>query len=167
MIVRLAFAVMAHVDADLLVIDEALAVGDAVFTQKCMRFIQRYRKENSLLFVSHDISAIQNLCDKAILLENGQVIKAGEPKSVIKEYTRRIQRKLEVKEDSERKTSYIVVTLMLIKHFWYYAKHIYQIKVHIQQILDIEQMKYFSIIVTLNQCMVLNKNFLLQKITVH
>ena len=93
MIVRLAFAVMVHVNADLLVIDEALAVGDAIFTQKCMRFIQRYRKEYSLLFVSHDISAVLNLCDRAILLDNGYIVKEGDPKGVVEEYTKRIQAK--------------------------------------------------------------------------
>ena len=57
MFVRLAFAVIAQVDADILGIDEALAVGDAVFTQKCMRFIRGFQKQGTLLFVSHDISA--------------------------------------------------------------------------------------------------------------
>ena len=56
MLVRLAFAVIAHVDADILVIDEALAVGDAVFTQKCMRFLRRFMEKGTILFVSHDIS---------------------------------------------------------------------------------------------------------------
>ena len=73
MIVRLAFSVIAHVDADILVIDEALAVGDSYFTQKCMRFIQRFKEKGALLFVSHDIRAIANLCNKALVLD--QVIR--------------------------------------------------------------------------------------------
>ncbi|MFT4797845.1 MAG: lipopolysaccharide transport system ATP-binding protein, partial [Candidatus Azotimanducaceae bacterium] len=59
MAVRLAFSVIAHVDADILVIDEALAVGDAIFTQKCMRFIESFQSQGTLLFVSHDTSAVQ------------------------------------------------------------------------------------------------------------
>lgn len=71
MYVRLAFAVIAHADANLLVIDEALAVGDAYFTQKCMRFLRKFKENNTLIFVSHDSSAITNLCDNAIWLDKG------------------------------------------------------------------------------------------------
>ena len=94
MIVRLAFAVMTNVDADILIIDEALAVGDSLFTQKCMRYIQRVRRDKALLFVSHDASTILSLCDKAILLNEGKVKKAGSAKEVIEEYTRDIQKEL-------------------------------------------------------------------------
>ena len=83
MYVRLAFAVIAHVDADILVVDEALAVGDAYFTQKCMRFINRFKTQGgTLFFVSHDTNAILNLCKKAILLNSGLVSEIGEPKKV-------------------------------------------------------------------------------------
>ncbi|WP_320535190.1 ABC transporter ATP-binding protein [Robbsia andropogonis] len=87
MLVRLAFAVIAHVDADILVVDEALAVGDAVFTQKCMRFIREFQKRGTLLFVSHDISAVQNLCKSAIWLSKGQMVKIGTSKEVAEAYT--------------------------------------------------------------------------------
>jgi len=86
MMVRLAFAVISHVDADILVVDEALAVGDAFFTQKCMRFFRGFMKEGTVLFVSHDTGAVVNLCNKAILLRNGQVAKSGIPKQVIEHY---------------------------------------------------------------------------------
>lgn len=87
MIVRLAFAVIAHVDADILVVDEALAVGDAFFTQKCMRFIRHFQSNGgTLLFVSHDTGAVVNLCSKAILLQQGLVIKEGTPKEVSEHY---------------------------------------------------------------------------------
>jgi lipopolysaccharide transport system ATP-binding protein len=86
MAVRLAFSVIAHVDAEILVVDEALAVGDAYFTQKCMRFIRRHREENCLLFVSHDASAVLSLCDKAIMLKQGRMQRVGSPKSIITEY---------------------------------------------------------------------------------
>jgi lipopolysaccharide transport system ATP-binding protein len=82
MMVRLAFAVIAHVDADILVIDEALAVGDAFFTQKCMRFLRNFMKTGTVLFVSHDTGSIRNLCNYAIWLEKGQVIQEGAPKEV-------------------------------------------------------------------------------------
>ncbi len=73
MYVRLAFSIIAHVDADILVVDEALAVGDAIFTQKCMRFIREFKKNGTLIFVSHDTSAVQNLCDSGIWLKNGKI----------------------------------------------------------------------------------------------
>lgn len=86
MMVRLAFAVVAHVDADLLVIDEALAVGDAVFTQKCMRFIRSYQERGTLLFVSHDMSSVVNLCSRALWLDAGGVRQMGDAKSVSQAY---------------------------------------------------------------------------------
>ena len=91
MIVRLAFSVIVNVDADILIIDEALAVGDAFFRQKCMRFLRRFKKNGSLLFVSHDASAIMSICDRAILLEKGKIKIEGSPKRVIEEYTKNIQ----------------------------------------------------------------------------
>lgn len=86
MMVRLAFAVIAHVDADILVVDEALAVGDAFFTQKCMRFLRNFMKSGTVLFVSHDTGAIVNLCNKAIFLNRGQVVEISTPKEVIELY---------------------------------------------------------------------------------
>jgi lipopolysaccharide transport system ATP-binding protein len=86
MYVRLAFAVIAHVDADILVIDEALAVGDAVFTQKCMRFIRRFRESGTLLFVSHDMNSVLNLCQRAIWLDQGAVRASGASKAIAEAY---------------------------------------------------------------------------------
>jgi lipopolysaccharide transport system ATP-binding protein len=86
MFLRLAFAVAAHVDADILVIDEALAVGDILFTQKCMRFLRRFREEGTLLFVSHDIGMVTGLCDRAIWLERGEMQMSGDVKSVTHAY---------------------------------------------------------------------------------
>jgi lipopolysaccharide transport system ATP-binding protein len=71
MYVRLAFAVIAHVDADILIIDEALAVGDAVFVQKCMRFLRAFRERGTLLFVSHDTSSVISFCKSAVWLDRG------------------------------------------------------------------------------------------------
>jgi len=86
MMVRLAFAVIAHVDADILVIDEALAVGDAFFTQKCMRFLRGFMKTGTVLFVSHDTGSVRNLCTQAIWLEKGNVLQQGTPKDVCENY---------------------------------------------------------------------------------
>lgn len=86
MMVRLAFAVIAHVDADILVIDEALAVGDAFFTQKCMRFLREFMKNGTVLFVSHDTASIKSLCNYAIWIEKGEVLQEGEPKPVCEQY---------------------------------------------------------------------------------
>ena len=88
MMVRLAFAVVAHVDADILIVDEALAVGDAFFQQKCMRFIRKFKEEHTILFVSHDTGAVVNLCDRGILLDGGQVKMIGSPKEVSEQYLR-------------------------------------------------------------------------------
>jgi lipopolysaccharide transport system ATP-binding protein len=86
MYVKLAFAVIAHVDADILVVDEALAVGDAFFTQKCMRFLRSFMKTGTVLFVSHDTGSIRSLCNKAIWLEKGVVFESGSPKDVSENY---------------------------------------------------------------------------------
>jgi lipopolysaccharide transport system ATP-binding protein len=86
MYVRLAFAVIAHVDADILIIDEALAVGDALFTQKCMRYLRRFRETGTVLFVSHDSAAVTNLCQRAIWLREGKIMEQGDAKDVCEAY---------------------------------------------------------------------------------
>jgi len=86
MFVRLAFAVIAHVDADILVIDEALAVGDAFFTQKCMRFLRRFQQTGTVLFVSHDSSAVRSLCSRVIWLDRGEIRETGEARHVCTSY---------------------------------------------------------------------------------
>lgn len=98
MYVRLAFAVIAHVDADILIVDEALSVGDIFFTQKCMRFLKLFMKTGTVLFVSHDTSMIQSLCEKAIILEKGEIIKEGKAKEISEYY-------LKMQYDATQKTS--------------------------------------------------------------
>src|SRR5690625_3572476 len=90
MYVRLAFAVIVHVDADVLIIDEALAVGDALFTQKCMRFLRHFREYGTLLFVSHDTASVTSLCERAIWLEKGRLRAVGPANSICKEYNAEI-----------------------------------------------------------------------------
>jgi lipopolysaccharide transport system ATP-binding protein len=94
MMVRLAFAVIAHVDADILVIDEALAVGDAVFTQKCMRFLRGFMKNGTVLFVSHDSSSVVNLCSEAVWLNKGVVRQAGPAQDVVEGYLQFTQQEI-------------------------------------------------------------------------
>ena len=82
MLVRLAFSVMIHVDAEILLIDEVLAVGDAAFQQKCYDEFERIRASGAtVLFVTHDMSAVQRFCDRALLLEHGRAGRARRPRA--------------------------------------------------------------------------------------
>lgn len=87
MFMRLAFASAIHVDPDILIIDEALAVGDAKFQHKCFQKFIEFKKDNkTILLVSHDTQAIINLCDEALLLDNGILIDKGKPKKIVNYY---------------------------------------------------------------------------------
>jgi lipopolysaccharide transport system ATP-binding protein len=83
---RLAFAVIAHVDADILIVDEALAVGDVFFVQKCMRFIRQFQEKGTLLLVTHDTTAVQSLCQRAYWLHHGKCRGEGSAKTISEEY---------------------------------------------------------------------------------
>jgi lipopolysaccharide transport system ATP-binding protein len=103
MYVRLAFAVAAHLDSEILIVDEVLAVGDADFQNKCLRKIQDISKSGrTILFVSHTMSVLQNLCTKAIYLKNGELIEKGNIDSVINNYLS--SGKLRVEKLSDIKT---------------------------------------------------------------
>lgn len=92
MYVRLAFAVAAHIDPDVLLVDEVLAVGDISFRAKCYRRMADLRQNGTtVVLVSHDVYAIRDTCDRAILLWQGQILDAGEPDSVITTYLHRMQ----------------------------------------------------------------------------
>ena len=87
MFVRVAFAASIHVDPDILVVDEALAVGDARFQRKCLLQIEKIRTSGAaVIFVSHSLETITSLCSRAIILENGVVLADGEPKIVAEKY---------------------------------------------------------------------------------
>lgn len=87
--VRLAFAVSVCVEPDILVVDEALAVGDEAFQRKCFARIERIKEEGgTILFVNHGAQAVVQLSDKAILLDRGEVLCAGRPKFVVNQYQR-------------------------------------------------------------------------------
>lgn len=84
---RVAFAVATAFRPDILIVDEALAVGDSYFQHKCFKRIKEFREQGtSLLIVSHDAGAVQNLCDRALLLEKGALIKDGDPVEVMDLY---------------------------------------------------------------------------------
>lgn len=87
---RLAFSISTEIRPDLLIIDEALSVGDIYFQAKCQARIEAYKKQGtSFLIVSHDHSMIMNICDSAILLENGKIVCQDRPDKVIDEYSAR------------------------------------------------------------------------------
>jgi len=91
MTMRLAFSIAIHADPKCFLVDEALAVGDAYFQQKCMRKIQEFRENGgSIVFVSHDMNAVMTLCDYAILLDHGKRISYGIPRSIVDLYISRI-----------------------------------------------------------------------------
>lgn len=128
MYMRLAFAVAAHVDADVLIIDEALSVGDAFFAQKCMRFLRHFQQNGSILFVSHDTSAVLGFCDRAIWLDQGRTRAIGPAKPVVEDYLaafaegrgegeavpERERRRREGREEAGRAASFVDGRLALI-----------------------------------------------------
>jgi len=86
--VRLAFAVISHVEPSVLIVDEALSVGDAIFGQRCMRFIRQFIEKGTLLFVSHDLNAVSSLCDRAIWVDSGRVGMDAETAPILTAYTK-------------------------------------------------------------------------------
>ncbi|MTO64200.1 ATP-binding cassette domain-containing protein, partial [Turicibacter sanguinis] len=86
MFVRLAFAVAINVDPDILIIDEALSVGDIRFQQKCFRKIEEFKKKKTVIFVSHDMSTIINHCERAIWINEGELLADGDPVELSKRY---------------------------------------------------------------------------------
>lgn len=90
MFVRLAFAAAVHVDPDILIVDEALAVGDIAFQHKCMTRMREFMQRGTVLFVSHDLASITALCSEVIWLEHGRIREIGDPKTVTEHYWARM-----------------------------------------------------------------------------
>ena len=87
MLVRLAFATAIQVDAEILLIDEVLAVGDAAFQQKCFEEFFRLKREGStIVFVSHDMHSVERFCDRAMLMEQGDMTQIGDPRAIGRAY---------------------------------------------------------------------------------
>ncbi len=101
MYIRLAFAIAVAADPQILIVDEALSVGDAVFQHRCLRRIKQMQESGAtILFVSHDTHAVRALCSRAILLNGGRVISDGRPADVLKRYQRLIMSREEAYESS-------------------------------------------------------------------
>jgi lipopolysaccharide transport system ATP-binding protein len=84
---RLSFSTAISTDPDILFIDEALSVGDVKFQRKCFELIDQFRaKGRTIMLVSHDLNTVSSLCDKAMLLDKGRIVKFGDPREVTKEY---------------------------------------------------------------------------------
>jgi lipopolysaccharide transport system ATP-binding protein len=104
MFVRLAFAVASNVEPDILIIDEALAVGDAVFQHRCLRRIREIQERGAtVLFVSHDAAAVRALCSRAILLGAGRVLADGPPSEVLNHYQKIVMEREQAYEDETSK----------------------------------------------------------------
>jgi hypothetical protein len=89
MYMRLGFSIAAHLDPDILLLDEVLAVGDAAFQVKCLERIKLLKETGTtLVFISHDLGAVERLCDRALLIQRGEIVAAGLPGDVIAEYLR-------------------------------------------------------------------------------
>jgi lipopolysaccharide transport system ATP-binding protein len=86
MYVRQAFATVINVSPDILVVDEALAVGDIRFQQKCMAKIRKFCQTGTVIFVSHDMAAVTELCSRVIWIESGVIKMDGLPKIVAEKY---------------------------------------------------------------------------------
>ncbi|MEZ7506774.1 ABC transporter ATP-binding protein [Flavobacterium sp. Arc2] len=102
MYVRLAFAVAAHLEPDILIVDEVLAVGDADFQKKCLGKMNDASNKSgrTIIFVSHNLQAVNNLCTNALWLEKGSVRSIGNTKSVVNEYLSTLHKKSSIKEFS-------------------------------------------------------------------
>lgn len=108
MYVRVAFAIAATIEPDILLVDEALAVGDSVFQHRCLRRINELQERGTtVLFVSHDLAAVRALCSRAILLNRGQVIEDGKPADVLNRYQEIIMARERAYEESSASSTSI------------------------------------------------------------
>lgn len=104
MFVRLAFAVAINIDPEILIVDEALSVGDVFFQAKCYKKFEDFKKQGkTILFVSHDLGSISKYCDKVVLLDKGKKIAEGIPKDMVDMYKKALVGQLDVKNIDENK----------------------------------------------------------------
>jgi ABC-type polysaccharide/polyol phosphate transport system ATPase subunit len=106
MTVRLAFSVAIQVDAEILLVDEVLAVGDAAFQQKCFEEFDRLKSEGrTIVFVTHDMTAVERFCDRAVLIDRGRIQQLGAPHAIARAYNELNFGRLvhEVADDSEQR----------------------------------------------------------------
>lgn len=103
MFVRLAFAVAINIDPEILIVDEALSVGDVFFQAKCYRKFEEFKEEGkTILFVSHDLSSISKYCDRVVLLDHGNVVDTGSPKEMVDLYKRLLVNQGPGQEEKQR-----------------------------------------------------------------
>lgn len=106
MFVRLAFAVAINIEPEILIVDEALSVGDVFFQAKCYRKFEEFKKQGkTILFVSHDLASVNKYCDRAILLNKGIKVKEGEPKEIIDIYKKILVNQYDDSEESREEKS--------------------------------------------------------------
>lgn len=124
MFVRLAFATAVNVNPDILLVDEALAVGDVVFQHRCMSRIRRFQEEGkTIFFVSHDLGAVAKLCTQAILMDSGKMVMMGEPDDVIREYYRMLwtedqnDSRAVVSSKNSADNSYALAAMKPVEHY--------------------------------------------------
>jgi ABC-type multidrug transport system ATPase subunit len=87
MYVRLGFSIAAHLDPDILLLDEVLAVGDAAFQEKCLKRIREMKESGTtIVFISHDLGAVERLCDRVLLMQRGEIVASGEPREIVAQY---------------------------------------------------------------------------------
>jgi len=92
MYVRLGFSIASHLDPDILLLDEVLAVGDAAFQEKCLQRIEGLRRAGTtIVFISHDLAAVERICDRVILMRRGEVAASGKPRDIISLYQQQIE----------------------------------------------------------------------------
>ncbi|MEX0750140.1 MAG: ABC transporter ATP-binding protein [Dehalococcoidia bacterium] len=104
MFFRLGFAVAVHVDPEILLIDEVLAVGDAEFQKKCMDHIHRLRANGvTLVLVTHDMLSLPMFCDRGILLEHGRITDEGTPQQVVHNYLERVEKLLALRTEEQQR----------------------------------------------------------------
>ncbi|MCR4738650.1 MAG: ABC transporter ATP-binding protein [Lachnospiraceae bacterium] len=108
MFVRLAFAVAINIDPEILIVDEALSVGDVFFQNKCYRKFEEFKKQGkTILFVSHDLSSIAKYCDRVVLLEKGSKIGEGSPKEIIDMYKKVLVGQLDKQVDTHKSEGFL------------------------------------------------------------
>ena len=133
MYVRLAFAIAASVEPEILIIDEALAVGDAVFQHRCLRRIKElHERGTTVLFVSHDAAAIRALCSRAILMNQGRIISDGAPAEVLNHYQEIVmerERAYEAESESSSATPAEVQTFEPLSFTYRHGNHLAEIVV--------------------------------------
>ena len=106
MFVRLAFAVAINIEPEILIVDEALSVGDVFFQAKCYRKFEEFKKMGkTILFVSHDLGSVNNYCDRVVLLNKGVKVKEGEPKEIIDIYQKILVNQYDENEEAKKENA--------------------------------------------------------------